>query len=279
MYIALNGTLTAGANLSWEEFARLAASAGFGGVDVNLGGATETGPAETRKLLAELKLKPSVVGLPVNFREDDGKFREDLKKLPAAARLAAAIGCPRFGTWLLPAYDLPQPEMTRIYRERLGACGEVLRGQGIRLALEFVSPWHLRTSKAYLWKYRMDEMLEFAVECGPNVGVLLDSWHWHHAQGTVQNILDAGREKIVHVQTADAPDLPPEKIQDFERLMPGEGTIDLDGFFGALKKIGYADGVSPEVFGRGLREMSAEDGAALGLDWTRRTMRHAGIEI
>jgi hypothetical protein len=31
MYIALNGTLTAGANLSWEEFARLAASAGFGG--------------------------------------------------------------------------------------------------------------------------------------------------------------------------------------------------------------------------------------------------------
>ena len=279
MYIALNGTLTAGANLSWEEFARLGARAGFGGVDVILGGAIEMGPAETGKLLAELKLKPSVVGLPVNFREDDGKFREDLKKLPAAAEFAAAIGCPRVGTWLLPAYDRPQPEITRIYRERLGACAGILRRHGIRLGLEFISPWHLRTSKAYLWKYRMDEMLDFAVECGPNVGVLLDSWHWHHAQGTVQNILEAGREKIVHVQVAGAPDLPPEKIQDFERLMPGEGIIDHDGFFGALKKIGYADAVSPEVFGRGLREMSAEDGAALGLEWTRRTMRHAGIEV
>ena len=95
MYIALNGTLTAGANLSWEEFARLAASAGFGGVDVNLGGATETGPAETRKLLAELKLKPSVVGLPVNFREDDGKFREDLKK---TARCGPICGGHRLST-------------------------------------------------------------------------------------------------------------------------------------------------------------------------------------
>jgi len=75
----------------------------------------------------------------------------------------------------------------------------------------------------------------------------------------------------------DAPRLPPEEIRDDERLMPGEGVIDLAGFFGALKEIGYADGVSPEVFGRGLKNIPPEEGARLGLDTTRAVMRKAGV--
>jgi sugar phosphate isomerase/epimerase len=123
----------------------------------------------------------------------------------------------------------------------------------------------------------MDEMLEFARECGPNAGVLLDSWHWHHAGATVKDILTAGRESIIHVQVADAPDLPPEKILDNERLMPGEGVIDFAGFFGALRKIGYSGGVSPEVFGRGLKDIPPEQGARLGLETTQAVMRKAGV--
>ena len=43
------------------------------------------------------------------------------------------------------------------------------------------------------------------------------------------------------------------------RIVPGEGVIDLVAFFGALKEIGYADGVSPEVFGRGLKNLPPEE--------------------
>jgi sugar phosphate isomerase/epimerase len=75
----------------------------------------------------------------------------------------------------------------------------------------------------------------------------------------------------------DSPSLPPEKIQDDERLMPGEGVIDLVGFFGALKEIGYGEGVSPEVFGRGLKNIPPEEGAHMGLETTRAIMRKAGI--
>jgi len=46
-----------------------------------------------------------------------------------------------------------------------------------------------------------------------------------------------------------------DPIRDNERLMPGEGVINLMAFFQASKKAGYADGVSPEVFGRGLKDM------------------------
>ncbi len=76
---------------------------------------------------------------------------------------------------------------------------------------------------------------------------------------------------------ADAPNLPPEKILDRERLMPGEGVINWVEFFQALKKIGYEDGLSPEVFGRGLREMAPEEGARLGLETSLTVMRKAGV--
>ena len=48
-------------------------------------------------------------------------------------------------------------------------------------------------------------------------------------------------------------------------------------FLQALKKIGYADGVSPEPLGRIPPEMSAEEGAKLGLDTTLVVMKKAGV--
>jgi sugar phosphate isomerase/epimerase len=106
---------------------------------------------------------------------------------------------------------------------------------------------------------------------------LLDCWHWHHAGGTVAEIVKAGRDAIVHVHLNDAAAQPPEKVLDGERLMPGEGVIDLNGFLGALKKIGYADAVSVEVFGRGLKDMSPEAAAKLGRTTAEAVFRRAGI--
>lgn len=278
MYVSLNGTLVAGGKLSWPEFARLAARTGYPGVDVNLGGAMREGLDATRSFLYDLKLKPSVVGLPVDFRKDEAAFEDGLKQLPEAARFAAAIGCPRMTTWVMSSSDRPKSEERDILKNRFTACAGIIAKEGVRLGLEFLGPLHLRTRFAHEFIYRMDEMVEFAKECGPNVGVLLDSWHWRHAGGTVDDIVRAGKERIVHVQIADAPaGVPPEKIVDSERLMPGEGAIDWEDFFGALMQIGYEDGVSPEVFGRGLKTMRPEDGARLGYSYTMDVMRQAGV--
>ena len=123
----------------------------------------------------------------------------------------------------------------------------------------------------------MGDMLEFAKECGPNVGLLLDVWHWHHAGGTTAEIVKAGKERIVHVHFNDSPKLPAEEIRDNERLMPGEGVIDLQGALQALRAIGYEDALSVEVFGRHLKEMTPEEGARLGLDSARAVLGKAGI--
>lgn len=271
MYIALNQTLVPNLKV-WPDFAQLAAKTGFGGVDVMLGPAMQAGVGATIAMLKELKLQPSMINLPVDFRKDDATFQHDFARLPDAAAFAAAIGCPRVCTWILPSSDLPKAEQRKIYVDRLGACADVLRKNKVRFGLEYVSPVHIRKAKQYEFIYRMDEMLAMAKDCGSNCGLMLDSWHWHHADATVDDIIAAGKDRIVYVQVADAPKLPPDQIRDNERLMPGEGVIDFKAFFGALRKIGYDDGVSPEVFGRGLKEMDPAAGAALGLKSTQKAM-------
>ena len=279
MYVALNGTLVrGGGGVKWPQFAHLAAKVGYPGTDINLAGAMKQGLDETRSMLYKLDLKPAVVGLPVNFRRDEATFTEGLKELPAAVEFAADIGCPRMSTWVLSSSERPKSEERKVLRDRFSACAEVMAKRGLRFGLEYLGPLHIRKRFAHEFIYRMDEMMDFARDCGPNVGVLLDSWHWRHADGTVDDIIDAGKEGIVHVQVADAPaGVPPEKIVDSERLMPGEGAIDWVSFYGALRQIGYEDGISPEVFGRGLKAMRPEDGARLGLSYTEDTMRQAGV--
>jgi sugar phosphate isomerase/epimerase len=277
MYISLNSTLVAG-RVPWPEFARLAARLGYGGVDVSLDAAMKEGAAATRSLLDGLKIRPAVLGFPVEFRKDDLTFEKDLEKLDAAGQFAKAIRCPRMVTYIGSSSDTPKRELRAIYKKRFSAAAAILAKHDVRLGLEFLGPLHIRKRFQYEFIWRMPEMLEFAQECGFNVGLLLDTWHWYHAGATPADIVAAGRRGIVHVHFNDAAMQPPEKVVDSERLMPGEGVIDLVAFLHALQEIGYQDALSVEVFGRGLKFMPPEEGARLGLDSARRLFQKAGVE-
>ncbi|HUD98786.1 MAG TPA: sugar phosphate isomerase/epimerase family protein [Bryobacteraceae bacterium] len=275
MYLSLNSVLIDG-RVHWPEFARLAAKVGYPGVDVELAAAMKAGLPATNDLLQQLNLKPAAVNLPVEFRKDDAVFRTDLERLGDQASFSAAIGCPRMVTWIMPSSKTPKAELRALYLKRFTACADVLARSHVRLGLEFIGPLHLRRAEPYEFIWRMPEMLAFTRECGPNVGLLLDVWHWHHAGATTQDILDAGKDRIVHVHFNDAPNLPPDQIRDNQRLMPGEGVINLVGFLRALQQIGYQDALSVEVFGRA-KDMTPEDAAKLGLETSRAVMRKAGL--
>jgi sugar phosphate isomerase/epimerase len=136
----------------------------------------------------------------------------------------------------------------------------------------------MREQHPHEFVFTLPDTLAVASEAGPNVGLLLDSWHWHHSGGTIDDILAAG-DAVFCVQVADAPDLPPALIEDMERLPLGEGIVDFGGFFGALDRIGYRGLVSPEVFGTRMRAFSPEDGARLELQKIRAAIAGAGIAI
>ncbi len=277
MYLSLNG-VPIGGSLTWPEFAQLASKTGYLGVDVRLEDAMKAGVDATRQMLADLKLRPAFVNLPVEFRKDDAAFRTGLAKLEDAAPFAAAIGCPRMMTYIMPSSDTPKDELRRIYKQRFTECANILARSHCRLGLEFLGPLHLRRMFKYEFIWKMPDMLEFAKECGSNVGLTLDAWHWYHAGGTVNDILAAGAERIVVVHFDDSPELPPDQIRDNERLLPGKGVIDLVAFLHALDKIGYRDSLSIEVFSKQLKQMPPEESARLCLEAGRAVFRKAGIE-
>jgi sugar phosphate isomerase/epimerase len=276
MYLSLNAVPIGGKH-TWPEFARLASTTGFIGVDVMLDGAMADGVDKTRALLAELHLKPAFISLPVDFRKDDDAFRAGLPKLEEAGPFAAAIGCPRMMTYLMSSSATPKDELRRVYKARLSECARILARSHCRLGLEFLGPLHIRKAfpNEFIWK--MNEMLEFAKECGSNAGLTLDAWHWYHAGGTTADIIRAGRDRIVVVHFDDSARQAPEDVRDNQRLLPGEGVIDLTAFLLALEKIGYEDSLSVEVFGRGLKEMAPEAAARLCLESGRAVLKGAAI--
>lgn len=276
MYLSMN-SVPIGGNLSWVQFAGLASRTGFKGVDVKLDAAMSDGVKRTQRMLEELQLRPAYVDLPVQFRKGDEEFRAGLSKLQDAAQFAEAIGCPRMMTYILSSSDTPKDQLRQIYKARFTRIAEVLARSHCRLGLEFLGPLALRRIGKYEFIWKMPEMLEFAKECGPNVGLTLDAWHWHHAGGTTDDILAAGKDRIVVVHFDDAAMLPPEEVRDNERLLPGEGSINLVAFLTALRTIRYDDSLSIEVFGRGLKQLPPEVSARLCLEAGQRTLQKAGI--
>jgi len=283
MFVSLNGALTSGKNVAWPEFAELAARVGYGGVDWSLGPAKAAGADATSALLSRLKIRATIVNLPMMrpFAIDQPAFQQALAPLAEDAAFSAAIGCRKMMVVLSPTSPLPKDEQRRLVRDRLAAISEVLQRSNTRLGLEFLGVPSMRLGRPggppanpFIWT--LPETVELAKDSGPNIGAVLDVWHWHHSGGTIADILAAGSSRIVHVHVSDARQMPPEEVRDNQRVMPGEGVIDLVGFFKALRQIGYADGVSPEPLGRVTAEMSAEEAARLGLETTLAVMNKAG---
>lgn len=284
MFVSLNGAVTRG--VGGADKIRLAAKTGFGGVDWDLGAAKTAGLDATKALFAQLTLVPTIVNLPMArplpFAGEDSAFREALKPLAEDAAFTAGVGCRRMMVVLPASTTTPKAEMRKLAVDCLAAIAGVLQQADLRLGIEFLGPLYFRTGRAggppaepFVWN--MPDALQLAKDSGANVGVILDAWHWHHSGSTVADIAAAGAARIVHVHVSDAKAMPPEDVRDNMRLMPGEGVINLIGFFQALKKAGYADGVSPEPLGRVPDTMSPEDGAKLALDTTLAVMRRAGV--
>ena len=285
MFVSLNGSLTSG--VSGADKARLAAKLGYGGVDWDFGPARKAGAEETAALFKELKIRPTIVNLPLQqpFGGEDAEFKAKLPQLVEDAAFCNAIGCNKMMLVLSPAATRPKDDQRRLVVDRLSAIAPILQKSNISLGLEFLGPLYMRTGagrdgaprQPFIWT--LPETVALAKDAGPNIGAILDVWHWYHSGGTVADILATDKSRIVHLHLSDAQERPAEEVRDNQRLMPGEGIVNLTGFLQALKKIGYQDGVSPEPLGRIPKEMPAEEAARLGLETTQAALKKAGVNV
>ncbi|GAB2571129.1 sugar phosphate isomerase/epimerase family protein [Gracilibacillus alcaliphilus] len=235
-----------------EELIILASTNGFDAVDTDFTDlkvfVEEKGENEARDFLKVNNIKLGSVSLPVNWRTSDKNFQQSMTDLIESAMIANKLGCTTFFTFFFPSTDeYPAAYLIKL-TNRLRVCANLLKQYDITLALEFVGPVHLRNKWKYPFIWDIQSTLEWIDLIGePNVGIVLDSIHWHTIEGTVKDIKLLKPEQIAYVHINDAKDIPREEVLDNDRLFPGEGAIDLVGFLKALQHINYQGIVSQEI--------------------------------
>jgi sugar phosphate isomerase/epimerase len=263
---------TAGDGLALPEFVSLAANAGFGGADIDLAWGVTHGANTLADLYAKHKMTFGGWGPRFDWRGDNSNLNDDLATLSAQAKIAAKLGIDSCCTWLLPASDLPLHQNWHFHITRLGPIAKVLGEHGLRFGLEFVAPYHLRRKWKHEFIFTPLAVLELAADIGANMGLLVDSFHLHAAGEPMSVIKQIPAEKIVLVHVNDAPGGALETVEDGRRVLPGEGVIDLKGFFSELNAAGYRGPVSLEVFSDQLKALPAEKAAGVAWLATRKLL-------
>ena len=211
------------------------------------------------ELMKEKGIRYGTSGLPVEFRRDVDRFKADMARLPRQAGVLRQLGIKRIATWITPGHrELTYLQNFKQLKDRFREVANVLKDNDIRLGLEFVGPRTSRARSRFPFICTHIGMMELVEAIGTgNVGLLLDSWHWYTAHGTVEELLQLSNNDIVHVHVNDAPSgIPVDKQVDNRRGLPvTTGVIDMKGFINALVKIGYDGPVECEPFDQELRSM------------------------
>ncbi len=162
--------------------------------------------------------------------------------------IAAAHGSPNLAAVVL------QPELVSMEATvaNLAAVADRAAEVDVAICVEFL-PWSGIPDITTCW-----EILRRTGQ--PNVGVLLDSWHWHRQPGGpygrhAETLASMPGEAIRVFQLCDAGAEPwddPMAECLADRPLPGEGVVDHDHLFGLLRDISADPVVAPEVFNTGL---------------------------
>jgi len=254
---------------------------GFDGVEVNPSEIADRidaqGVEAVRAVFAEAGVRPCGFGLPGDFRGDLSAWKKTLDGLPRLAAAMAAIGCDRSCIWILSfSNDLAYPAYFQFHVDRLQPAAQIYADHGIRLGLEFLGPQTIWREKPYEFIHSSAKMMELARAIGPNVGLLLDAWHWYTAGEGPADLAKLTNQDVVYVHVNDAPaGIALEDQVDNVRCLPGEtGVIPMDVFFDGLRAMGYDGPIVAEPFKKALGDLP-DDAARLAV--VRESLRKIGV--
>ncbi len=222
---------------------RAAARAGFRWIGVDHRGTLLHFTQQRGKLsdVAELLGENGIRCFSVQDLDVTADERATLQLAERCAEAAAALGAKYVHTTV----SAPLTDATlALYRRAL----ELVRGAGVQFALEFL-PWtplnDIRTTREILARLAL-----------PDVGMLVDTWHWTHGPSTLADLEALPLAEIAYVQFDDHPplasdDLLRETIS--RRALPGDGEFALAEFAQAVCAKGYRAPVSVEILNDEMR--------------------------
>ena len=181
---------------------------------------------------------------------------EELKRQSEALATLGApcIACPAAGPWN------EKIEGISVIAERFAAALETCAEFGVRALLELWGPSPTLS--------RLSDCLAICAETGrADAGLLLDAYHLYRGGNSYEglNLVAGSAMPIFHIN--DYPGTPErEKLNDSDRVFPGDGICPLRSILATLAKNGFNGALSLELFNPNYaKEMSALEQAKTGL--------------
>ena len=250
----LKGLSTAGLGdvSSLSELVTLASENGFDAVETTSDQLktfiSDFGIRGAEKYLKEKNVLLGAVSLPIEWRKDDVTFNKGILELVECAQTASELGCKTFFTYFMPSTDQEVIPYFMKLSKRLRLLGRLLAQYDMELALEYVGPHHLRNKWKHEFIWNAKDTLHWIDFIGEeNIGIVLDSFHWHTSEETIDTILSLDVHKVKYAHINDARNIPVHEVLDNDRVYPGEGIIDLKNFITAINKINYQGLITQEV--------------------------------
>ncbi len=219
MRIACNGSTLGGMPLAEE----LAAAAGAGFELVELRAPKVAAVPDLPGLLK----RHGLAAWSINSLERAGE-----QDLGEAARRQAAWAASCGAPYVVCVPGAVREGLEEVLAELRAAC----LAEGAELAFEFMG---------FNWSAVRTLADALLVQPGP---VVIDTFHWALGDGDLAVLAgcDPARIAVVHVNDAPSRDL--AGLADADRVLPGQGVLELGGFYGTLAGIGFDGVYSVEVF-------------------------------
>lgn len=267
---SLNTSTISGQKPGIEKYIDIAARAGYDCIEpwigdlkayMENGGSLRT----LKKLLDDSKVTAvNAIGFAPWMTDDDEQRQAGFKQMREEMEILAALGCPRIAA---PAAGVktPNPDLFKVgerYRELL-ALG---RETGVTPQLEI---WG-----ASVFFHIGQAMMAVAVANDPDVRILPDVYHLFRGNSGFENLkmLDGRMIEIFHMN--DYPgDIPREKMDDKDRVYPGDGVAPLKQIIEDLKNMEGPKILSLELFNRDYWKQDPLLVAKTGLEKMRKAVR------
>lgn len=242
----------------------IAAKAGYVGIELwhdDIDAYVESGGsvADVRRAVEDAGLVvPTTIHIHGWFQPDGEPHRQAMEEARRKLEIAAAVGA---------HHTVAGPPH--------GQADRALGAEHYAELLELGRQFGVKPSIEYLGFVEDFKTIEDAIGVMQASGdadatVILDPFHCFVGGGPIESIGKLNADQIAMSHFNDAPANPPRETQrDPDRVMPGDGIVDLKLYCDMLRKVGYDRWLSLELFNRALWEQDPLEVAAAGLDKMR----------
>jgi 2-keto-myo-inositol isomerase len=271
MLLGFNGATSM--NYDLETDIRIAQQAGFDLLEIwaaKLNNYLADNSLESLKQrLEEAHVKPYSINSIEFITFKEGRDYEEIKtECRRLCSIAKELDCPKIVVVPSPTPEGATEEdiiaeSVRVLRELSAIASEY----DVDLAFEFLGFSHISVSTLDLC-YRIVRETD-----RPNIGLVLDTFHFYAGGSGVEEIEAVDKDKIFIFHINDAEDRERSRLEDAHRLFPGEGVIPLTDILKGLKKVGYNNMVSIELFRPEYWELPPRELGARSFDTIKQALR------